>query len=403
MRGKKILLGITGSIAAYKSAVLVRLLVKAGAEVKVVMTPAARDFVTPLTLSTLSKNPVFSEYANLETGEWSNHVELGLWADAFVIAPASANTISKMANGICDNLLLAVYLSAKCKVFFAPAMDLDMHKHPSTQDNISRLVSFGNQLINATSGELASGLHGDGRMEEPELIYTILEKYFNQDLPLSGKKALVTAGPTYEAIDPVRFIGNRSSGKMGYAIAEELANQGAEVLLVSGPSNLTVVNSKITRKDVESAQEMLDACMADFAEKDIIVMSAAVADYKPENEATEKLKKKNNDLPLSLKPTQDILALMGEQKSAKQFIVGFALETENELENAKSKLKKKNLDMVVLNSLKDQGAGFGHDTNKITIIDKKEVQHSFGLKSKVDVANDIVNLIVSNVTNSILP
>ncbi|MBK7430139.1 MAG: bifunctional phosphopantothenoylcysteine decarboxylase/phosphopantothenate--cysteine ligase CoaBC [Bacteroidetes bacterium] len=403
MRGKKILLGITGSIAAYKSAVLVRLLVKAGAEVKVVMTPAARDFVTPLTLSTLSKNPVFSEYANLETGEWSNHVELGLWADAFVIAPASANTISKMANGICDNLLLAVYLSAKCKVFFAPAMDLDMHKHPSTQDNISRLVSYGNQLINATSGELASGLHGEGRMEEPELIYTILEKYFNQDLPLSGKKALVTAGPTYEAIDPVRFIGNRSSGKMGYAIAEELANQGAEVLLVSGPSNLTVVNSKIIRKDVESAQEMLDACMADFAEKDIIVMSAAVADYKPENEATEKLKKKNNDLPLSLKPTQDILALMGEQKSAKQFIVGFALETENELENAKSKLKKKNLDMVVLNSLKDQGAGFGHDTNKITIIDKKEVQHSFGLKSKVDVAKDIVNLIVSNVTNSILP
>ena len=403
MRGKKILLGITGSIAAYKSAVLVRLLVKAGAEVKVVMTPAARDFVTPLTLSTLSKNPVFSEYANLETGEWSNHVELGLWADAFVIAPASANTISKMANGICDNLLLAVYLSAKCKVFFAPAMDLDMHKHPSTQDNISRLVSYGNQLINATSGELASGLHGEGRMEEPELIYTILEKYFNQDLPLSGKKALVTAGPTYEAIDPVRFIGNRSSGKMGYAIAEELANQGAEVLLVSGPSNLTVVNSKIIRKDVESAQEMLDACMADFAEKDIIVMSAAVADYKPENEATEKLKKKNNDLPLSLKPTQDILALMGEQKSAKQFIVGFALETENELENAKSKLKKKNLDMVVLNSLKDQGAGFGHDTNKITIIDKKEVQHSFGLKSKVDVAKDIVNLIVSNITNPLLP
>jgi len=403
MRGKKILLGITGSIAAYKSAVLVRLLVKAGAEVKVVMTPAARDFVTPLTLSTLSKNPVFSEYANLETGEWSNHVELGLWADAFVIAPASANTISKMANGICDNLLLAVYLSAKCKVFFAPAMDLDMHKHPSTQDNISRLVSYGNQLINATSGELASGLHGEGRMEEPELIYNILEKYFSTDLPLSGKKALVTAGPTYEAIDPVRFIGNRSSGKMGYAIAEELANQGAEVLLVSGPSNLTVVNSKIIRKDVESAQEMLDACMADFPEKDIIVMSAAVADYKPENEATEKLKKKNNDLPLSLKPTQDILAMMGEQKSAKQFIVGFALETENELENAKSKLKKKNLDMVVLNSLKDQGAGFGHDTNKITIIDKKEVQHSFGLKSKVDVAKDIVNLIVSNVTNSILP
>ena len=403
MRGKKILLGITGSIAAYKSALLVRLLVKAGAEVKVVMTPAARDFITPLTLSTLSKNPVFSEYANLETGEWSNHVELGLWANALVIAPASANTISKMANGICDNLLLAVYLSAKCKVFFAPAMDLDMHKHPSTQDNISRLVSFGNQLISATSGELASGLHGEGRMEEPELIFDALEKYFNADLPLSGKKAMVTAGPTYEAIDPVRFIGNRSSGKMGYAIAEELANQGAEVLLISGPSNLTVVNSKITRKNIESAQEMLDACMADFSKQDIIVMSAAVADYKPEYAATEKLKKKNNDLPLSLVPTQDILALMGEKKNSKQFIVGFALETENEIENAKGKLKKKNLDLVVLNSLKDEGAGFSHDTNKITIIDKKEMQHSFELKSKTDVAKDIVNLIVSNVTNTMLP
>ena len=400
MRGKKILLGITGSIAAYKSAVLVRLLVKAGAEVKVVMTPAARDFVTPLTLSTLSKNPVFSEYANLETGEWSNHVELGLWADAFVIAPASANTISKMANGICDNLLLAVYLSAKCKVFFAPAMDLDMHKHPSTQDNISRLVSYGNQLINATSGELASGLHGEGRMEEPELIYTILEKYFNQDLPLSGKKALVTAGPTYEAIDPVRFIGNRSSGKMGYAIAEELANQGAEVLLVSGPSNLTVVNSKIIRKDVESAQEMLDACMADFAEKDIIVMSAAVADYKPENEATEKLKKKNNDLPLSLKPTQDILALMGERKNAKQFIVGFALETNNELDNAKAKLKNKNLDLIVLNSLQDEGAGFGTDTNKISIIDKDGSVTPYATKPKKEVAEDIVAFIISRINKS---
>ncbi|MBK8362423.1 MAG: bifunctional phosphopantothenoylcysteine decarboxylase/phosphopantothenate--cysteine ligase CoaBC [Bacteroidetes bacterium] len=400
MRGKKILLGITGSIAAYKSALLVRLLVKAGAEVKVVMTKAAIDFITPLTLSTLSKNPVYSEYANQETGEWSNHVELGLWADAFVIAPASANTISKMANGVCDNLLLAVYLSAKCKVFFAPAMDLDMHKHPATQENIARLVSFGNQLISATSGELASGLHGEGRMEEPELIIDALEKYFNADLPLKGKKALVTAGPTFEAIDPVRFIGNRSSGKMGYAIAEELATQGADVLLVSGPGNLSVINSRITRVDIESAEEMLNACMKDFSEKDIIVMSAAVADYKPADVASEKLKKKNNEMPLPLIPTQDILALMGEKKGKKQFIVGFALETENELENAKGKLQKKNLDLVVLNSLKDEGAGFNHDTNKITIIDKKGSEYNFGLKSKQEVAKDLVNLIITNITNT---
>ena len=396
MRGKKILLGITGSIAAYKSALLVRLLVKAGAEVKVVMTRAAIDFITPLTLSTLSKNPVYSEYANQETGEWSNHVELGLWADAFVIAPASANTISKMANGVCDNLLLAVYLSAKCKVFFAPAMDLDMHKHPATQENIARLVSFGNQLISATSGELASGLHGEGRMEEPELIIDALEKYFNADLPLKGKKALVTAGPTFEAIDPVRFIGNRSSGKMGYAIAEELATQGANVLLVSGPGNLSVINSRITRVDIESAEEMLNACMKDFSEKDIIVMSAAVADYKPADVASEKLKKKNNEMPLPLIPTQDILALMGEKKGKKQFIVGFALETENELENAKGKLQKKNLDLVVLNSLKDEGAGFNHDTNKITIIDKKGSEYNFGLKSKQEVARDIVSTIINH-------
>ncbi len=400
MRGKKILLGITGSIAAYKSALLVRLLVKAGAEVKVVMTKAAIDFITPLTLSTLSKNPVYSEYANQETGEWSNHVELGLWADAFVIAPASANTISKMANGVCDNLLLAVYLSAKCKVFFAPAMDLDMHKHPATQENIARLVSFGNQLISATSGELASGLHGEGRMEEPELIIDALEKYFNADLPLKGKKALVTAGPTFEAIDPVRFIGNRSSGKMGYAIAEELATQGADVLLVSGPGNLSVINSRITRVDIESAEEMLNACMKDFSEKDIIVMSAAVADYEPADVASEKLKKKNNEMPLPLIPTQDILALMGEKKGKKQFIVGFALETENELENAKGKLQKKNLDLVVLNSLKDEGAGFNHDTNKITIIDKKGSEYNFGLKSKQEVAKDLVNLIITNITNT---
>ena len=400
MRGKKILLGITGSIAAYKSALLVRLLVKAGAEVKVVMTRAAIDFITPLTLSTLSKNPVYSEYANQETGEWSNHVELGLWADAFVIAPASANTISKMANGVCDNLLLAVYLSAKCKVFFAPTMDLDMHKHPATQENIARLVSFGNQLISATSGELASGLHGEGRMEEPELIIEALEKYFNADLPLKGKKALVTAGPTFEAIDPVRFIGNRSSGKMGYAIAEELATQGADVLLVSGPGNLSVINSRITRVDIESAEEMLNACMKDFSEKDIIVMSAAVADYKPADVASEKLKKKNNEMPLPLIPTQDILALMGEKKGKKQFIVGFALETENELENAKGKLQKKNLDLVVLNSLKDEGAGFNHDTNKITIIDKKGSEYNFGLKSKQEVAKDLVNLIITNITNT---
>lgn len=396
MRGKKILLGITGSIAAYKTAILVRLLVKAGADVKVVMTPAARDFITPLTLSTLSKHPVYSEYADKETGEWSNHVELGSWADVIVIAPASANTLSKMANGICDNLLLAVYLSAKCKVFFAPAMDLDMHAHPATRENIAKLVAHGNIQISATSGELASGLVGEGRMEEPEAIFDALEKYFNKDLPLSGKKALVTAGPTYEAIDPVRFIGNRSSGKMGFAIAEELARMGADVLLITGPSNLTLSDNSITRKNIESAEEMLNACMDNFNDKDIIVMSAAVADYKPAQVAGEKIKKKNNDLPLSLVPTQDILAMMGEKKTARQFIVGFALETENELENAKSKLKGKNLDMVVLNSLKDEGAGFNHETNKITIIDKKGDVHAFDLKSKVEAAKDIVGLIISN-------
>lgn len=400
MKGKKILLGISGSIAAYKSALLVRLLVKAGAEVKVIMTPAAKDFITPLTLATLSKNPVLSDYANLKSGEWSNHVELGLWADALIIAPASANTLSKMANGICDNLLLAVYLSAKCKVFFAPAMDLDMHKHPATQENISKLITFGNQLISATSGELASGLFGEGRMEEPEMIFVELEKFFNPTLPLAGKKALVTAGPTYEAIDPVRFIGNRSSGKMGFAIAEQLAILGADVVLISGPGNLSTVNKKISLQKVESAQEMLNACMVDFKSKDIIVMTAAVADYKPANVAFEKLKKQKDNLPLALIPTEDILSLMGEKKHSKQILVGFALETENELENAKAKLKKKNLDLVILNSLKDEGAGFGHDTNKITIITKEGKVQPFGLKTKEEVAKDIVELIASTINNT---
>jgi phosphopantothenoylcysteine decarboxylase / phosphopantothenate---cysteine ligase len=393
LRGKKIILGVTGSIAAYKSALLVRLLVKEGAAVKVLMTEDAKDFITPLTLSVLSKNPVLSAFANKETGEWNNHVDMGLWADAFVIAPASANTIAKMATGICDNLLLAVYLSAKCPVFVAPAMDLDMLNHQSTKDNIERLKSFGNKIITPAYGELASGLIGEGRMEEPENILKELDNFFLANQPLSNKRVLVTAGPTYEAIDPVRFIGNRSSGKMGIAIAEEFADQGADVTLICGPSSQGIKNSSVKRIDIESAEEMYSECKKYSANSDIIVMAAAVADYKAEKDAKDKIKK-NNSLSVSLVSTVDILSELGQKKKNGQLLVGFALESNNELENAKDKLKRKNLDMIVLNSLNDKGAGFNYDTNKISIIDKKMQVKEFSLKSKTDVAKDIVREII---------
>ena len=398
MKGKKILIGVCGSIAAYKTALLIRLLMKAGAEVKVIMTPSATDFITPLTLSTLSKNPVGLNYFNSQTGEWANHVENGLWADVLIIAPATANTLGKMANGICDNLLIATYLSAKCPVFFAPAMDLDMYIHPSTKRNIDLLKSYGNRLIEVGHGELASGLSGDGRMQEPEIIFDTLRNFFLNSNSLQGKKILVTAGPTYEAIDPVRFLGNRSSGKMGFAIADQLAMRGAEVTLVSGPTHLKNKNHNIQLTLVESAQEMFKACMSDFSKMDVIIMSAAVADYKPLEIADQKIKKKSDELSIKLVPTQDILKEMGVMKKGNQFLVGFALETENEVENAKEKLTRKNLDLIVLNSLNDIGGGFNSDTNKITIINKAGQQQSFAMKSKSEVAQDLVNVIVDSIT-----
>ncbi len=398
MKGKKILIGVCGSIAAYKTALLIRLLVKAGAEVKVIMTPSATDFITPLTLSTLSKNPVGLNYFNSQTGEWANHVENGLWADVLIIAPATANTLGKMANGICDNLLIATYLSAKCPVFFAPAMDLDMYIHPSTKRNIDLLKSYGNRLIEVGHGELASGLSGDGRMQEPEIIFDTLRNFFLNSNSLQGKKILVTAGPTYEAIDPVRFLGNRSSGKMGFAIADQLAMRGAEVTLVSGPTHLKNKNHNIQLTLVESAEEMFKACMSDFSKMDVIIMSAAVADYKPLEIADQKIKKKSDELSIKLVPTQDILKEMGVMKKGNQFLVGFALETENEVENAKEKLTRKNLDLIVLNSLNDIGGGFNSDTNKITIINKAGQQQSFAMKSKSEVAQDLVNVIVDSIT-----
>ncbi|NCT09418.1 MAG: bifunctional phosphopantothenoylcysteine decarboxylase/phosphopantothenate--cysteine ligase CoaBC [Flavobacteriia bacterium] len=395
LSGKKILLGITAGIAAYKSANLVRLFIKLGAEVKVIMTPASKDFITPLTLSTLSKNPVHSSFYDTENDNelWNNHVELGLWADYFLIAPTTANTLSKMANGTCDNLVLATYLSAKCPVYFAPAMDLDMYKHFSTKENIEKLQSFGNILIPATSGELASGLVGEGRMAEPEDIVSFIENDILSKLPLRDKKVLITAGPTYEAIDPVRFIGNHSSGKMGFEIAKEAANLGAEIFLISGPSNEQIKHSLIHRIDVITADEMYKAVHQFFPEVDIAILAAAVADYKPKNVATQKIKKKDATLSIELKPTKDILASLGEIKKS-QFLVGFALETDNEIENAKSKLQRKNLDLIVLNSLQDKGAGFAANTNKITIIDKDLNSTDFDLKSKSAVAKDIITKII---------
>ncbi|MDX1277747.1 bifunctional phosphopantothenoylcysteine decarboxylase/phosphopantothenate--cysteine ligase CoaBC [Oceanihabitans sediminis] len=395
---KNILLGISAGIAAYKTASLVRLFIKAGANVKVVMTPASKDFITPLTLSTLSKNPVHSSFTNEEDDNaiWNNHVDLGLWADYFVIAPATANTMSKMANGVCDNLLLATYLSAKCPVYFAPAMDLDMYKHPSTKASFDKLKSFGNTIIPATSGELASGLVGEGRMAEPEDIVSFIEKDIVSKLPLRNKKILITAGPTYEAIDPVRFVGNHSSGKMGFELAKAAANLGAEVTLITGPTNQKASHSFIQIVPVTSAQDMYEAAHRYFKEVDIAILSAAVADYRPKNIATQKIKKKYTTLTLELEKTKDILASLGEVKT-KQFLVGFALETNNELENAKGKLKRKNLNLIVLNSLNDKGAGFKNETNKVTLIDAEENITEYELKSKAEVAIDILNKIITQI------
>ncbi len=395
---KKIILGVCGSIAAYKSASLVRLLIKAGANVKVILTADASNFITPLTLATLSKNPVYTQYFEAETGVWSNHVELGLWADYLIIAPASANTLGKMANGLCDNLLTAVYLSAKCPIFFAPAMDLDMWKHESTQENINRLKTFGNTIIAPNKGELASGLFGEGRMAEPEEIISFLSQHIRSGLPLFGKKVLVTAGPTYEAIDPVRFIGNHSSGKMGFAIAERFVELGADVTLISGPT-AEKTTSNLKRIDVVSASDMLVACNLVFENTDITVMSAAVADYTPIDVAKEKIKKKDDGLSIKLKKTTDILASLGKIKKANQLLIGFALETENEEQYAKEKLQKKNLDLIVLNSLKDKGAGFTTSTNKITIFNSDLKKTSFETKSKVEVAKDICIEIIKLIDN----
>lgn len=389
LQNKKIVLGVCGSIAAYKSASLVRLLIKAGAEVQVVMTPDATGFITPLTLSTLSKRPVLVEYSNTETGEWNNHVELGLWADFMLIAPVSANTLAKMATGQSDNLLTAVYLSAKCPVYFAPAMDLDMWKHPATQQNIQQLQGYGNIMIPPGSGELASGLYGEGRMAEPEEIVSFLTTDIKKKLPLVNQKILVTAGPTYEAIDPVRFIGNHSSGKMGFALADQFASMGADVILVTGPTSQISRQRAVKRVDVTSAADMLEACLQYYKDVRACIMSAAVADFTPVNVSTQKIKKQDNDLNIELKKTTDILKTLGEQKRKGQILVGFALETNDEEKNAIEKLQRKNLDFIVLNSLNDEGAGFKTDTNKITIIDNNLQKTTFGLKDKNEVAKDI--------------
>jgi phosphopantothenoylcysteine decarboxylase / phosphopantothenate---cysteine ligase len=390
LQGKKVLLGITGSIAAYKTAALVRLLVKQGADVKIIMTPAAADFVTPLTLATLSKNEVLSEIASNST--WANHVMLGRWADIMLIAPLSCNTLAKMANGQCDNLLLAVYLSATCTVVAAPAMDEDMWLHPATKNNLLKIAGFGNHIIPVANGELASGLTGEGRMAEPENIVQWLDDFFLHQNDLKGKKVLVTAGPTYEAIDPVRYISNHSTGKMGIAIAEEMYNRGAAVTLVLGPTSVTV-KPGIRIIKVRSAQQMYEACVSAFDTADIAVMSAAVADYTPVTAAAEKIKKNEAVFSIPLTRTKDILKTLGEKKQH-QLLVGFALETNNEKEYALKKLHAKNADFIVLNSLNDAGAGFGHDTNKITIFDKQGNEYPFAVKTKKEVAADIVNTII---------
>lgn len=395
LQGKHIILGICGGIAAYKSVSLLRLLIKAGAEVQVVITPAGKEFITPVTLSALSHKPVVSEFFTANTGEWHSHVDLGLWADCMVIAPATASTIGKMASGVADNMLVTTYLSAKSQVFVAPAMDLDMMKHPSTQRNLESLRSYGNIIIEPASGYLASGLEGKGRMEEPENIVARLEEYFATGEDLKGRRVLITAGPTREKIDPVRFIGNYSQGKMGYALAEECARRGADVILVSGPVSLTASHPGIKRVDVESAREMLAACEENFGNADVAIMCAAVADYAPAEVADRKIKREHSEVPvIHLVKNPDIAATLGKAKGPNQLLVGFALETDNEVHNSHDKIARKNLDMIVLNSLRDKGAGFGTDTNKVTIIDRSGEELVYPLKPKTEVARDIVDCIL---------
>lgn len=399
LAGKRILLGVTGSISAYKSALLVRLLVKAGADVQVVMTESAQTFITPLTLATLSKRPVLTQFvANAQTGEWTNHIELGLWADVLVIAPASARTLARCANGLADDLLSAVYLSARCPVFFAPAMDLDMYQHPATTGNLARLRSFGNQIINAEFGELASGLVGEGRLAEPETIVQTLTAHFSRRPELVGRHILITAGPTQEPIDPVRYISNHSTGKMGYAIARAFALAGAQVTLVSGPTALPLPAPGVRRIDVRSAKDMFDATAAEFPSADLLILNAAVADYTPLYVADQKIKKKEAEFALDLTRTTDIAATLGARKQPGQWLMGFALETDNEHTNALDKLQRKHMDWIVLNSLRDTGAGFGYDTNKITVMDKAGQTHEFALKSKDDVAQDLLDLVANAMT-----
>ena len=399
MKGKKIVLGITGSIAAYKAAILIRALIKKGAEVQVVITPAGKEFITPITLSALTSKPVISEFFAQRDGTWNSHVDLGLWADAMVIAPATASTIGKMAHGVADNMLITTYLSMKAPVFIAPTMDLDMFAHPSTQNNLNILRSYGNHIIEPASGELASHLVGKGRMEEPEKIVEVLESFFNQQLDLKGKKVLITAGPTYEKIDPVRFIGNYSSGKMGYALAEECASRGAEVILVSGPVTLKEHHPNIRRIDVESAEEMYEEARRAYTDADAGILCAAVADFTPDHTADHKIKRGKDGMTIQLKPTKDIAASLGATKKEGQVLVGFALETNDEQQNAKGKLERKNFDFIVLNSLNDKGAGFRVDTNKISIIDRQDTI-SYPLKNKSEVAKDIIDRLVQTLNKN---
>ncbi|MDR1600820.1 MAG: bifunctional phosphopantothenoylcysteine decarboxylase/phosphopantothenate--cysteine ligase CoaBC [Tannerella sp.] len=395
MKEKKIILGVTGSIAAYKAAYLIRLLVKKGAEVQVVMTPAAKEFITPLTLSTLSRKPVVSEFFSARDGSWHSHVDLGTWADAMLIAPATASTIGKMANGIADNMLVTTCLSCRAPIFVAPAMDMDMYAHPATQQNLERLRSYGNHIIEPASGELASLLNGKGRMEEPDRIADMLEAFFASQNILRKKKVLITAGPTYEKIDPVRFIGNYSSGKMGFALAEACARKGADVHLVTGPVALQTVHPHIRRTDVESADEMYAAAVASFPEADIAILCAAVADYRPEKQWTEKMKRETESLSLSLTRNRDIAAALGATKRDGQLLVGFALETNDGINHARTKLERKNLDLIALNSLEDEGAGFRFDTNRVTLIDRKGETTVLALKSKTGIAEEIVTRVIT--------